>query len=241
MTTTIVPASEREDRNSARRLSFDEPFVEECLALLDRLELGSKTAAGAYTLGVTSCLSAEGVTTVATQTAIAAATHLGLRTVLVDCRISRPAVHRVFGVGLCPGLWDALEDPSASAEVVRPSGVESLSLVTAGTFQKDERGALVSPNMGRLVHELRSDADLVILDLPPLVQGRPIRLGTHLNGVVLVVEAERVDCQLAQRTMAALVSTGITLLARSSTAPRASARVAWPENKRLIGPSCSTV
>ncbi len=167
----------------------------------------------ACALGMTSCLPAEGVTTVAAETAAAAAKHLRLRTVLVDCHFARPAVHRVFGVGLCPGLRDALEDDAPLAEVVRPSGIESLWLVTAGTVQKDERRLRGSRrSMARLVEELRAEFDLLLFDLPPLTHGRPIRIGTLLDGVVLVVEAERVQWQVAQRATTSLKSAGVSLL-----------------------------
>ncbi len=112
----------------------------------------------ARALGLTSCLPAEGVTTIASQTAVAAATHLRLRTVLVDCNFARPGVHRTFGVGLCPGLRDAVEEEMPLADVLRPSGVELLSLVTAGTVQKDTAAAWLSPHMARLVEELRRNS-----------------------------------------------------------------------------------
>jgi Mrp family chromosome partitioning ATPase len=213
MTTTIDPVSASYSREAGRQTPFAGAFAEECLVLLDRLGLGrTEPSPVACALGMTSCLAGEGVTTVAAETAAAAATHLRLRTVLVDCHFARPAVHRIFGLGLCPGLRDALEEDAPLAEVVRPSGIESLSLVTAGTVQKDERGAWLSPNMIRLVDQLRAEFDLLLFDLPPLTQGRPLRIGTLLDGVVLVVEAERVQWPVAQRATTSLKSAGVNLL-----------------------------
>jgi Mrp family chromosome partitioning ATPase len=161
---------------------------------------------------MTSCLPGEGVTTVVAETAVAAAKQLQLRTLLVDCHFARPAVHRTFGIGLCPGLRDALDHEMSLSEVVRPSGIELLSIVTAGTVQNDVNAALLSAKMGFLVTELRSEFDLLLFDLPTLNQGRPARVGTLLDGVLLIVEAERVQWQVAQRATISLRSDGVRLL-----------------------------
>src|SRR5580692_9653911 len=100
MTTTMVPVSETFGQESGRQPNFSRVIGEECLVLLDRLGLGhADQPPAARAVGMTSCLPAEGVTTIAAQTAVAAATHLRLRTVLVDCNFARPGVHRTFGVG----------------------------------------------------------------------------------------------------------------------------------------------
>ncbi len=213
MTTTMVPVAEMYGPDKSRRTRFSEAFADECLGLLDRLGIGAtEPAPVARALGVTSCLPAEGVTTIAAETALAAATHLRLRTVLVDCHFARPALHRLFGIGLCPGLRDAVEEEMPLAEVLRPSGVELLSLVTAGTVQKDTAAAWLSPHMARIVEDLRAEFELVLFDLPSLNQSRQLRIGTLLDGVVLVVEAERVQWEVAQRATATLKSTGVNLL-----------------------------
>jgi protein-tyrosine kinase len=213
MTTTMVPVTKTSGQESGRQSNFSRVIGEECLVLLDRLGLAhADQPPVARALGMTSCLPAEGVTTIASQTAVAAATHLRLRTVLVDCNFARPGVHRTFGVGLCPGLWDAVEEEMPLADVLRPSGVELLSLVTAGTVQKDTAAAWLSPHMARLVDELRAEFELVLFDLPSLNQSRQMRIGTLLDGIVLVVEAERVQWEVAQRATAALKSAGVDLL-----------------------------
>ena len=77
MTTTMVPVAEMYGPDKSRRTRFSEAFADECLGLLDRLGIGAtEPAPVARALGVTSCLPAEGVTTIAAETALAAATHL---------------------------------------------------------------------------------------------------------------------------------------------------------------------
>jgi Mrp family chromosome partitioning ATPase len=209
MTTTIAPAS----ATTASRPGRESPFAEECLTLLDRLGIGrSEPADVAPALGMVSCLAGEGVSTIVAETATAAASYLGLRTAIVDCHFARPAIHRLFGVGLCPGLRDALIDEASLQEIVRESGVESLSIVTAGTVRNESGTFWLSPNMARLVEDLRAEFELVLFDLPPLNQGRPIRMGSFLDGVLLIVEAEKVQWEVAQRATSSLHTAGVNLL-----------------------------
>jgi Mrp family chromosome partitioning ATPase len=213
MTTTIAPMTAATMGNPGRQQPFAETFSEESLRLLDRLGLGhSDPSRQAFAVGMTSCLPGEGVSTVAAETAVAAAKHLQVQTVLVDCNFARPAVHRNFGVGLCPGLRDVLDHDIPLAEVVRPSGIESLSVVTAGTVQNDAGTAFLSEKMAHLVAELRAEFEFLLFDLPTLNQGRPTRIGTLLDGVLLIVEAERVQWQVAQRATKSLHSEGVSLL-----------------------------
>jgi len=213
MTTTIAPVSTITNGKAGRPTPFTEEFSEESLMLLDRLGLGhNDSEPTTLALGMTSCLPGEGVSTVIAETAVAAAKHLQLRSVLVDCHFARPAVHRTFGLGLCPGLRDALDHDMPLSEIVRPSGVESLSIVTAGTVQNDPNAALLSPKMGRLISELRTEFEFLLFDLPTLNQGRPPRVGALLDGVLLIVEAERVQWQIAQRATTSLRSDGVSLL-----------------------------
>jgi protein-tyrosine kinase len=214
MTTTMIPVSDVSGPENGRPSTFSDVMADECLVLLDRLGIGHSddVPAAPRAIGLTSCVPAEGVTTIAAQTAVAAAMHLRLRTVLVDCHFARPGVHRAFGVGLCPGLRDALEEEIPLADVLRSSGVDLLSLVTAGTVQRDTAAAWSSPSLARLVEELRSEFELVLVDLPTLNETRQMRVGTLLDGVVLVVESERVPREVAQRATTTLQSTGVSLL-----------------------------
>ena len=65
-----------------------------------------------HVIGVTSCYAGEGVTTLASQLALAAAAG-GRRVLLADVNLDSPGLHRVFRTDLSPGLVDACDgDPS---------------------------------------------------------------------------------------------------------------------------------
>jgi len=165
--------------------------------LLDRLRLAPGGQGALRTLGVTSCYSGEGVSTVAAQLALAAALDGDKRVLVVDANSTRPALHRIFDVASGPGWTDlvqALVDVSAA---VQPSEIPNLSVLAGG----DSRSAADASRLSRAVGELQVDFDLVVFDLPAAAESSNAdRLAALVDGVLLVVESERVRWQVAQRT-----------------------------------------
>ena len=53
---------------------------------------------------------------------------------------------------------------------------------------------------------------LVILDLPTVAEGLPAGFGALSDGLILIVEAEKVRWQIAQRTASHLTLTGVNVL-----------------------------
>jgi Mrp family chromosome partitioning ATPase len=149
---------------------------------------------------------------VAAQLAATAARSLGLPVVLVDCNCANPGVHRAFDVPIGPGLRDALAETGPVREFLQPSSVANLSLLTAGTPGPGTGLTFNSPNLSCLLGELNQEFNLVIVDLPAIGQGVAAGIGALLDGLVLVVEAEKVRWEVAQRTTASLRGAGANLL-----------------------------
>jgi Mrp family chromosome partitioning ATPase len=211
MTTTLAPVHETTGKAS-QPTPFSEAFASQAITILERLGLRrGESMEQPAALGLTSCLPAEGVSTIAAEISVAAARQFQIRTVLVDCHFDRPSVHRLFGIGLCPGLDNVLEHELPLGEVIRASGIEGLSLIPAGTVRK-EGDAFLSAKIEPLMTELRAEFDLLVFDLPTLSTQTPIRSGSLLDGVLLVVEAERVEWQTARRATTSLKAAGATLL-----------------------------
>ena len=157
-------------------------------------------------VALTSCYSGEGVTTVASHLATLLAANADGRVLFVDANLRRPSAHLVFGVNVSPGLTEFLVDGQSSAEIVQPSGVPNLDVVTAGErnisfSRKSEFKALHD-----LVGQWRSKYRFVLLDTPAVRGGMFAGLlGGLVDGVVLVVEAERVRWEVVRRVHERLV------------------------------------
>lgn len=193
------------------------PASSECqqyfLTLLRSLPLESNNAGDPVaTLGITSCYSGEGVTTVAVQLALVAAS-TGLRVLLVDLNWKQPALHKTFGAPASPGVSEVLTQGTPAEIPVQASSFPNLSLLTAGSVAPRLPLLISLEKMQGLIHSLQADFDLIIFDLPASAKaGADVQVARLLDGVVLVVEAERVRWEVATRVQELLVRSGAKVL-----------------------------
>lgn len=171
-------------------------------AILRRLAWpGTAASRPLQTLGITSCYEGEGVSTVASQLAAAAAHGDGHRVLLVDGNLVRPSLDRRFGVHRRPGLAESLLGDRQVEDGIQTTPLTSLSLLPAGEPNGSVHQAYDSARLAPTVASLRAKFDLVVFDMPSIGgAGLGIGLARLLDGVLLVVESERVRWEVAQRT-----------------------------------------
>ncbi len=129
----------------------------------------------------------DGKTTLLANLAVAEA-QSGKRVLLLDADLRRPCVHALFRVAQGRGLSEALNGLVSAREAARPSGVEGLTLLTAGTPPSNPAEVLSSPRWQRLLNELRPDYDLIFVDSPPfLAVSDPCEIARFVDGLLLVV------------------------------------------------------
>ncbi len=164
------------------------------------------------TLGVTSCRGREGVSSVASGLANAAAAE-GKKVLLVDANPDRAALHRAYRSKDRPGLCDILAERASLQEAIQRVGKSSLSLLPAGRpgprllWQADE--ALCS----RLLEAVRTGFDVLVWDLPPVNRPAfPGHLAALLDGVVWVMTAGRVSAAAAAEAKQRMESLHLHLL-----------------------------
>src|SRR5690242_1674777 len=163
-------------------------------------------------LGLTSCLAGEGVSTVAAQLAVAAAC-AGQPVLLADANFERPAVHGLFGLNLGPGLAEALRDTDRLRGFIQAAPVPNLAALTAGQLECPPLQAHDPSALAAVVAALKGDFPLVVFDLPAVARGSfAARLASLLDGVLLVVEAERVPGEVVRREKELLAQAGAPLL-----------------------------
>lgn len=156
---------------------------------------------GIKTLVVTSAHPGEGKTTTSTNLAATYARQ-GLKVVLVECDLRRPSLGRYFGISKDTDLMDVLfenRDWRGAIQLTRMPGL----YVLLGEKSFPRAGeSLGGPEMKRLLAELSSEYDMVILDTSPLlVSEDATALGPIVDGVLLVVRATRTD----RKTVEAIV------------------------------------
>lgn len=120
---------------------------------------------------VTSAAAGEGKTTVAIGLARAAAAS-GQTVILVETDFKRPAFRARLGLkddgmGLSSALVGGV-DPGSLLRSPVP-GLANLLVMTSGPLPPSSAALLHGPEMGGLLEQLAADADLVVLDAPPLL------------------------------------------------------------------------
>lgn len=120
---------------------------------------------------VTSAVPAEGKSTVAAGLARATAL-AGHRVVLVEADLRRPTFHHQFDLaGDRRGLTTALIGGASVRGLVHQvmPGSRTLGVLPSGPIPPNSAELLRSAAMGEVLAELTADAELVILDAPPLL------------------------------------------------------------------------
>ena len=150
------------------------------------------------TLVVTSPAPDEGKSTTIANLAVAIAQG-GRRTILVDCDLRRPSLHKIFELGNDLGLTTMVLDQNADL-LLQNTGVENLSVLTSGPTPPNPADLLGSRHVDRILDLLKERADMVLIDAPPVIGVTDAAvLGARADGVLLVVSAGKTRRDHAER------------------------------------------
>lgn len=125
----------------------------------------------------------------------------GRQTILVDCDLRRPHLHEIFDMPAAPGFSDwMLPGNEGAPPPLAATGVDGLQLLPAGSPATNPADLLSSRRMEALVSALKSKADIVLFDAPPILAvSDAALLASNLDGVLLVVSAGHTRRDHAQR------------------------------------------
>lgn len=161
-------------------------------------------------VGLTSAARGEGVTGVAVNLAAAASRDLRGRVLLVDANFEAPQAGQVAGAAPGAGLADLLA--TSDMEVtpcLQATPGPKLDVLSAGTAAAAHDLSVSTDRVRQLLAAISSRYQMVIFDLPvasELTSCFPI--ARCLDGVVLVVEAERTRNKAVARAKKQLLQSG---------------------------------
>ena len=127
------------------------------------------------TLLVTSTFPGEGKSWVASNLAVTFA-KAGKKVILIDADMRKGRQYRIFDIAPKPGLSNYLSETEIddngnatrnAGEYVQETGVENLYVIAAGNVPPNPSELLVSPQMLKLLDDLKEICDLVIIDGTP--------------------------------------------------------------------------
>jgi succinoglycan biosynthesis transport protein ExoP len=132
------------------------------------------------TILITSSIPSEGKTSIAMCLARIHAKS-GRQTLIIDCDIRRPRLHDLAGVANQSGLSDVLLQHQELNEVISLDERSGAYFVTAGGTVPDPAALLASERMRRLLKEVATRFDLVIIDSPPVLSVSDARVLSQMT------------------------------------------------------------
>jgi non-specific protein-tyrosine kinase len=127
----------------------------------------------------------------------------GRRVILIDADLHRPKQHQLFQLSNAVGLTSVLLDSNLDLmTVLKSTNVPNLRILTSGPLPSNPSELLGSERMQHLLDKLKTEADIVILDTPPVsaVVDATV-LATQVEGVLIVLRANRTSWTVAKRTL----------------------------------------
>jgi len=148
---------------------------------------------------ITSPLASEGKSTTVANLGISLARE-GKNVLLMDTDMRRPTLHKLFGLPNAAGITTVLTEGAAVEALIRPTGVEGLSVLTTGPLPPDPGRLVESERMRELIAVLAERFDMLILDSPPVLAVHDaIALAASVGGVVSVLEFAKESLSMLRR------------------------------------------
>lgn len=137
----------------------------------------------------------------------------GKRVVMVDANLHQPRLHALFGLDNSTGLSNLLLDWRSGLQGLQLTWHPGLYVLSAGPRFADQ-GEMFNPRRFQmLLDELSQEADVILLNVPPVstVADATI-LASHVHGVLLVVDMGRTRRQPLHETVDYLNEVGAELV-----------------------------
>jgi capsular exopolysaccharide synthesis family protein len=147
-------------------------------------------ASNLRTVLITSPQKGEGKSVTSANLALTMAQELQRRVIIIEADLRKPSLQHLFGLPPGPGLSEYLAGAVELKDVMRFLPDHNLTVIHAGASPANPAELLGSTAMRRLLDQLRTRFDRVILDTPPVLPLADVAvLAPLVDGTLLVVRA----------------------------------------------------
>jgi polysaccharide biosynthesis transport protein len=163
------------------------------------------------TLVVTSPSPMEGKSSVLANLAVTLA-RSETSVVVVDADLRLPKLHKLFDLEPGSGLTGSLMARNPDG-ILQEVNVKGLKVLTSGKLPGNPSEVINSARMRRLLEELSQQADLMLIDAPPVLPFADASiLASQSDGVILVLRANETRLQAAKDALKSLHQAGARVL-----------------------------
>ncbi|WP_213609034.1 polysaccharide biosynthesis tyrosine autokinase [Pseudoalteromonas sp.] len=111
----------------------------------------------------------------------------GKKVLIIDADMRKGYLQTQFGLKWDDGLSDYLSGRLTLQQITKPTKVEGLNVITRGQIPPNPSELLMHSNFSKLVEEVSSQYDLVIIDTPPILAVTdPAIVSAHTGTTLLV-------------------------------------------------------
>lgn len=154
----------------------------------------------------------EGTSTVLKDFAITLASG-GEKVLLVDANLRNPSLHDSFNLEKIIGLTELLSGNLTLKDVIKKTEVKNLSVITSGVPPSNPFSLFESNSWEYLIAQMKTQAYWVLFDSSPInVYNDACPLAAKMDGVVMVVEAEKTRWEVAQNAKERIRNGKVNLL-----------------------------
>jgi len=193
-------------KNKRRLIVHEEaksPIAEAYRTLRTNIQF-SKLDGELKTIMFTSSGPGEGKSTTIANTSVALA-QSGKQVILMDCDLRKPVLHKIFGKKN-RGLTNVLVEEVQVQDFLQDTEIENLRILTSGPIPPNPSELLGSSKMQELLDYLKTQADYLIIDVPPVIAVTDACvLASKVDGITLVVNSGTIRPEMAQKAKDLLI------------------------------------
>lgn len=124
----------------------------------------------------------------------------GEKVLIVDANLRNPVFHKLFDLPKENGLTELLLGQKTLMEVIKSTSWDNLFVMTCGADCPRPSFAFESKSIDFHIGKMKGQADWVLFNSPPInLFNEAIIFASRVDGVVMVIQAEKTRWEVAQR------------------------------------------
>jgi len=162
---------------------------------------------------ITSAALGEGKSTTAALLAVTISKYRDTNTLLIDCDLRRPSVHKLFGLKKDNGFSDVALKKQPLKAVLKETFIPKLKVLTSGDLKNSPAEIFNLPNLKDLFAECKFYFDTILVDSAPTIPvSDTLILSSEMDGALMVIKAGKTPREIVKRAADLMRDAGINIL-----------------------------